>query len=107
MCRAIRGVRSRGVRCAIRGVPEVNIIKLFSGYLHFPLDKNTTLFYIENMPTGQIKPKKDRRIKPYQVRFTEAENKKFRDFAAAKHTDLSELIRQVLHEKVDSSQVAA
>lgn len=53
------------------------------------------------------KPKKDRRIRPYQVRFTEAEDKKFRDFAAAKHTDLSELIRQVLHEKVDSSQVAA
>ena len=103
MQRAARGVRPRGVRCASGGVPEVNIIKLFSGYLHFPLDRKTRLFYILNMP----KAKKDRRIRPYQVRFTEAEDKKFRDFAAAKHTDLSELIRQVLHEKVDSSQVAA
>lgn len=42
-----------------------------------------------------------------QVKVTPEEKGLFRKLAETRHTDLSELIRQLLHREVDSQKVAA
>lgn len=50
--------------------------------------------------------KKSKRSKPISVRVSEEERRKFLGLAASRHTDISELIRQLLHQAADAKQAA-
>lgn len=52
-----------------------------------------------------MKPKKQYREEFIRVRVTLEEKAKFEQLAASKHTDISEIIRQLLHREAE--QVAA
>ena len=54
---------------------------------------------------GAMKTKKQYRENVIRVRVTEDEKVKFEKLASAKHSDISEVIRQLLHREAD--QVAA